>query len=156
MKKSLRASMAALALSLAFGSVIVAEAQIRVGGYKAADTNDAEVVEAAEFAVEARKENEGGPLSLVSIKRAERQSVAGVNYRLCLEVKAADETDAGEDSQHVSAVVFRSLQKKFTLRSWEDADCGETGSEGNHSSASLPPAAVTSLYTSLSKCFQEE
>jgi hypothetical protein len=132
MKKSLRIATVLVVLSVAFGCVIVGLAQNRpiVGGYKVVATDDPEVVAAAEFAVSEKKGQQDGPLSLVSIEHAERQVVAGMNYRLCIKVKAADETDAGEETQDVKVVVFRSLQKEYSLKSWDEENCSETGSDG--------------------------
>jgi hypothetical protein len=160
MRKRSRAVAAVLALSVALGCAAVATAQIVVGGYKNIDkpAEDSEVVAAAEFAVAARKEKVGGPLSLVSISRAERQVVQGTNYRLCLEVKAADETDAGADTQQVRAVVWHKLTRpgqprEYQLTSWEEADCGGGESQQSHPAAStLPADPVTSVYSSLSNC----
>ena len=134
MRKSSRWAVGPLALVVAFVCAAVAAAQPRVGGYNTAETNDAEVVAAAEFAVSSRAEQEGTTLSLVAVARAEIQVVAGRNYKLCLEVKAGDETDAGEESQYVQAVVYQNLQRKYTLKSWEPSACADSNSEGNHSS----------------------
>jgi hypothetical protein len=101
-----------------------------VGGYSKVATDDKGVVAAAEFAVAEQKRKQGGPLSLVSIERAEQQSVAGTNYRLCLNVKAADETDAGVEAESVEVVVFEKLPRapgnKYKLTSWTEKDCGES------------------------------
>src|SRR5215213_6258369 len=128
------AVIAAVCFCVAF-SCVAAVAQDRplVGGYKEVKTDDPGVLAAAEFAVSARKEQAGGPLSLVSIKGAETQVVQGRNYRLCLEVKAADETDAGVETQDVQAVVYQSLKNEYRLTSWEEKDCG--GSNSNHASS---------------------
>jgi hypothetical protein len=81
---------------------------------------------AAEFAVsEQKKKQDDSPLSLVSIEHAERQVVAGTNYRLCLKVKQADETDAGEDAQDVKVVVFKNLKQEYSLKSWDEENCSE-------------------------------
>ncbi|HEY0377713.1 MAG TPA: cystatin domain-containing protein [Pyrinomonadaceae bacterium] len=159
MKKSSQVLMVLVALGIAFGCASVGLGQGRpiVGGYKEAATDDAEVVAAAEFAVSARKEQEGGPLSLVSIKRAERQVVQGTNFRLCLEVKAADETDAGVDSQDVKVVVWQKLtrpgeEKQYQLTSWEEADCGGGDSEQHHAAPNVgtressPADSISVLY----------
>ena len=50
--------------------------------------------------------------------------MAGTNFRLCLKVKAADEDDAGVEPQDVKVVVFRSLKNEYSLKSWEEGDCG--------------------------------
>jgi hypothetical protein len=147
MKKSLQVLMVLAALGITFGCAAVGLGQGRVpmvGGYKKVATTDPGVVAAAEFAVSAKKEQQDGPLSLVSIEKAERQVVAGTNYRLCLKVKAADETDAGEETQDIQVVVFRSLQNKYELKSWEEANCGGSDSEGNH--YSQPAASVAGVY----------
>ncbi len=163
MKKSSQALMILVALGIAFGCATVGLGQGGVpivGGYKEAATDDSEVVAAAEFAISARKEKEGGPLSLVSIKRAESQVVQGTNYRLCLEVKAADETDAGVESQDVRVVVWSKLtrpgeKKQYQLTRWEEADCGDSAQ--NHATSLtreslLSADSVTSVYSSLSGC----
>lgn len=149
MKKSVQVL---IALSIVFGCAAVSFGQEEVqsvGGYSKVDTNNADVVAAAEFAVSARKEKTGGPLSLVSIKRAEHQVVAGINYRLCLEVKAGDETDAGVESQDVQVVVWNKLtrrgeKKKYELTSWHEANCSKNNSEQNHYSPQA--ASVAGVY----------
>lgn len=98
-----------------------ADAQRVLGGYKSISTDDAEVVAAAEFAVGNRVENntEQEGLELASVDKAEIQTVAGVNYRLCLTVKL------DEEEQQVQVVVFKSLQKEYSLKSWEVKTCSE-------------------------------
>jgi Aspartic acid proteinase inhibitor len=134
MRKCVHLLMTLVALGILFGCASVSFGQDDarppvVGGYSKVATDDSGVVSAAEFAVSARKEQEGGPLSLVSIERAERQSVAGTNYRLCLQVKAADEDDAGVEAQNVEVVVFEKLPRapgnKYKLTSWKEKDCGK-------------------------------
>ena len=92
-----------------------------VGGYRAVRVDDPEVAAAARFAVAARAKSEDVTIDLNSVVAAERQTVAGANYRLCLEVEADGVT------QNVKAVVFKSLQKQYQLKSWEEADCGGDG-----------------------------
>ena len=136
MGKRWMAVTAAVGLCVAF-SCVAAVAQERpiVGGYKEAKKDDPAVVAAAEFAVGARQEQAGGPLSLVSIMSAERQVVQGMNYRLCLEVKAGEETDAGVESQSVQAVVYQNLKREYSLTSWEEKHCGGEHSEESHASS---------------------
>jgi hypothetical protein len=99
-------------VSGAFGQVIT-------GGYKAVSTDDAGVTGAADFAVSKRAEtnSEQEDLALDSIDKAERQVVAGTNYRLCLTVSIGDE------SQQVQTVVYESLKQEYKLTSWTVADC---------------------------------
>ena len=55
------------------------------GGYSIAEI-DPEVQKAADFAVKAQAKATGKPLQLVKILKVERQVVAGLNYRLEIEV----------------------------------------------------------------------
>lgn len=123
MKISLRFMTALFVLSVAFGSVIVGLAQNRpiVGGYKEAPTDDQEVKGAAEFAVGAQGEKENITITLRSIEHAERQVVAGMNYKLCLRVGKGDDPEDAD----VKVVVFRNLKKEYTLKSWDEETCSE-------------------------------
>lgn len=120
-----------LLLSIAFGVFlgcgIAAQAQGRpsVGGYKEVDTDSAEVHEAAEFAVEAEGKKEETTIKLLSVEHAERQTVAGTNYRLCLKVEVEDKENNSDVTIEVQVVVFRNLQRAYSLTSWEQQDCGE-------------------------------
>ena len=89
----------------------------QVGGYQAAPKTDPAIVAAAKAAVSERQQKEGGDLTLVSIKRAETQLVAGINYRLCLKVKAKDK------SQTVTVVINKTLDDKYSITSWETGGC---------------------------------
>lgn len=102
------------------GFVLTANAQ-KLGGYKTVAVDDEQVVAATDFAVGNRVENntEQEGLELVSIDKAETQTVAGINYRLCLTVGLDGE------EQQVEAVVFKSLKGEYSLKSWTVKDCGE-------------------------------
>jgi hypothetical protein len=125
LKNRLKVITVLVVLGVAFGNGLAGRAQNRpiVGGYKPASKSDAGVKAAAEFAISERGETEGVSLNLVSIERAETQVVAGINYRLCLKISLEDDPD---ETQEVTVVVFRSLQKTHSLKSWEVADCGES------------------------------
>lgn len=88
----------------------------QLGGYRSVAVDDATVVAAANFAVSKEEETTEG-IELVEILKAERQTVAGANYRLCLRVKL------GEDTQDVQAVVNLNLQGEYSLTSWTPKDC---------------------------------
>lgn len=95
-----------------------------VGGYKAAPVDNEMVVAAAEFAVSNYSENNEVSLILLDIHKAERQTVQGANYRLCIEVGLADE--GNEDvSQFVQIVVYQDLKRNYKLTKWEPDACGE-------------------------------
>jgi hypothetical protein len=118
MRNILAAALLLAAFGVTFGGAREGAAGQMVGGYKPAAANDPEVTAAARFAVAARGKSENAVITLNSVLAAERQTVAGANYRLCLEVEVEGAT------QNVRAVVFKSLQKQYQLKSWEEADCG--------------------------------
>jgi hypothetical protein len=116
-KKSLLAVMIFLALYLALGVVLaMAQQQKQEGGYQKAPKNDPAIIAAANFAVNEQKK-ETGTISLASIKRAETQLVAGINYRLCLRFKVDGK------SRTATAVVNKTLDDRYTLTSWEPGGC---------------------------------
>ncbi|HWS90213.1 MAG TPA: cystatin domain-containing protein [Pyrinomonadaceae bacterium] len=128
MRKLFRAALFALALGVLFGSAAAVGARRqapRVGGYKQVATNAAEVVSAAKFAVAARARKQETEIRLVSVETAERQTVAGANYRLCLKVEESDAENNVDVTETVRAVVYRSLQNAYTLKNWEPEDCAE-------------------------------
>ena len=83
------------------------------GGYSAAAVTDPEVVAAAKFAVKRAARKGARRAALVSVEGAERQVVAGMNYRLRLKVRMNGKT------QDVTAVVYRDLKGKYELTSWK-------------------------------------
>ncbi len=121
----------ALLLAVVISLVVAANAQRILGGYRAIPTDDARVKEAADFAVSKRSEEQEG-LNLVSIEKAETQSVAGFNVRLCMTVSL------DEESQQIKAVVYKNLQSVFSLTSWDVVEsCGGSATSAR-SSASAP------------------
>ena len=128
MRKSFRAAPFVLALGVVFGSAAGAAGGRRqgppmVGGYKAAAADAPEVVSAAKFAVAAHARKLETEIKLISVEAAERQTVAGANYRLCLKVEEADTQNNVDVTETVSVVVFKSLKNAYTLRSWQAEDC---------------------------------
>lgn len=119
MKKKLPLILLSVAISAVMGCVLGLQAQQPpiVGGYQEASRTDSEVVSAAKFAIRQEKRKKRSGLSLISIERAETQVVAGTNYRLCLRVKLKGKI------QSVTTVVYRNLQQKFSLSSWEEDGC---------------------------------
>lgn len=95
------------------GTVSSAQQVPVVGDYQERSKADPEVVSAARFAVREEGRREGAPISLVAIKRAERQVVAGFNYRLQLSVKVKGEI------REVSAVIYQNLGREYSLSDWE-------------------------------------
>ena len=83
------------------------------GGYSPMAENSKDVAAAAAFAVRKQSEREKKPLKLIMISQAEKQVVAGMNYRLTLIV------GRGAFNRTVKALVFQDLKSKYKLISWE-------------------------------------
>ncbi|HMT06644.1 MAG TPA: cystatin domain-containing protein [Pyrinomonadaceae bacterium] len=121
MKRYFPLVFAAAVLFIVAGS---ASAQ-KVGGFKTADVEAADVQEAASFAIEAQAEKSGKEIVLDEVLKAETQVVAGRNYRICMRVNS----EAGEGQDDVSivvqAVVYVDLKGNKKLSSWAISECGE-------------------------------
>jgi len=109
-------------VAIALGCV-AATAQ-RLGGYREIDKSDEGATAAADFAVKAESEKKEMTYKLVSIEHAESQTVAGINYRLCLKVGYHKQDDDVDTTEFVRVVVFRSLQNQYSLTSWTEENCG--------------------------------
>lgn len=107
-------------------AAIVASAQ-RVGGYREIAKDDEGAVAAAEFAIKDQSEKKELTYKLVSVEKAETQVVAGINYRLCLKVGYRKQDEDADTTQFVQVVVFRNLQKEYSLTSWTEAECSKEG-----------------------------
>ena len=57
-----------------------------LGGFSSVSSNDADVLEIAQFATNALSNSKASRLALVNVVKAEKQIVAGVNYRLQLKL----------------------------------------------------------------------
>ena len=138
-KMKINLILAAAIFAATFGAA-VCPAQV-VGNYREASKTDKAVVRAANFAVGARgKAQQNRLLELIAVERAEKQVVAGANYRLCLTVKA----NAG--SEQATAIVYQNPQNQYELIDWTKGNCtgGETNSKSN--AANTPDAVVRNLY----------
>ena len=83
------------------------------GGYMERPTNDRGVRAAAAFAVRERVRQTRRRVTLLSITSAETQVVAGVNYRLVMDVRE------GGEVRSVTTVVFQNLRRRLSLVSWD-------------------------------------
>jgi hypothetical protein len=99
----------------------------RLGGYREIDKADEGAATAAEFAVKAESEKKEMTYKLVSIEHAESQTVAGINYRLCLKVGYHKQDDDVDATEFVRVVVYRNLQNQYSLTSWTEENCGDDG-----------------------------
>jgi len=82
------------------------------GAYAPAKLTE-DVKMAADFALREESKREVIGLKLVSISKAEKQIVAGVNFRLTLEV------NKGGSTRVANVVVFRDLKSRYQLTSWK-------------------------------------
>ena len=82
------------------------------GGYSSAEI-DPEVRRVAEFTLKTQSKSTGRPLKFIKILKAERQVVAGLNFRL--EIEVAD----GSKQLKARVVVWKKLDGSLALTSWE-------------------------------------
>ena len=101
----------------------------RVGGYKPVAATDAMANEAANFAVSARSDKSGKAIELLSVHTAERQTVQGANFRLCMQVNTEGADGEADAIIFVQAVVYVDLKRNKRLISWAISDCGEDDDE---------------------------
>ncbi len=124
MKMNLKVAAITAAFVAFWAGAAVCPAQMMVGNYREASKTDAAVVSAADFAIKTQNSfRKGNLLELTAIERAERQTVAGANYRLCLTVRA------GDKPEQATAVVYQNLKNEMSLTSWTAGKCSETMTE---------------------------
>jgi hypothetical protein len=75
------------------------------------------------FAALQRDKTKKTTVSLVSIKNAKRQVVAGMNYEICMLTNYRNKKSKKLVDQFVRVVVYRNLQNAFSLTSWTQEDC---------------------------------
>ena len=107
-----------------FFSLTVVSGQ-RTGGYREIDRTDEGAQAAAELAVKTESEKKEITYKLISIEHAETQTVAGINYRLCLKVGYHKQHDDVDTTEFVRVVVYRNLQNQYSLTSWTEENCGD-------------------------------
>lgn len=132
MRNNLRLLVCLFALGVAFAPARTGVAQQgppRVGGFKEVPADNAQVVAAARFAVQAQAEKQKTNMKLLSIHAAERQTVQGANYRLCLSVEIEDRENNVVVEQGVRAQVYQNLKGQFSLSKWAEEDCAEEDDE---------------------------
>jgi len=126
MTDNLRKTPAIIVIFVALICAVSTFGQIKTGGYKNASVNDAGVKEAANFAIETKAAELEQEISLEAIVKAETQTVAGTNYRLCLQLYAPAEEDETDGVQFsVTAIIFKNLKGEFALKSWDETECAE-------------------------------
>lgn len=124
MKRNSIAVLVAIVFALVGSVMVLAQ---KTGGYREIDKADEGAAAAAEFAVKDQSEKKELAYKLVSVEKAETQVVAGMNYRLCLKVSYTKQGEESETTEFVQVVVFRSLQKEYSLTSWSEEACSKDG-----------------------------
>ena len=102
---------------LGSASTSFAQTDVVTGAYGEADVKAKDVVSAAKFAVKKGAAKEKATITLVTIKQARMQVVAGLNYEVCLDVNYKK---AGKKAVHkyVKAVVYKNLKNVQSLTNW--------------------------------------
>lgn len=120
MKKHIRNILFFAALIFA-GSIAASNASAQItGGYGDASRSSKEVREAATFAVKAHAKKIGKAVKLVRIEKAETQVVAGLNYRICMDVR-----EGKGKQKRITAVIYRDLKQHLSLTTWKSGGCQE-------------------------------
>lgn len=113
MRKILLTALAAAALCAMFVTGAAQQREPIAGGYSEVAANDPGVDRAARFAVSEEGRRLKRAVSLLAVRRAEQQVVAGLNYRLTLSVRYGGRT------REVRALVYQNLKDAYSLTSWE-------------------------------------
>lgn len=128
-KLSVLAALAALFIFFGSSQTAFGQEEPIAGGYGTADVADENVVAAAKFAVRKQSKKQKATISLVEIKAAKMQVVAGLNYEVCLLVTSKAKLKSKPVRQTVKTVVYKNLKNVYSLTSWKvlkkPEECGE-------------------------------
>ncbi|MFT3743518.1 MAG: cystatin domain-containing protein [Pyrinomonadaceae bacterium] len=139
MRKTLIATIMFAAAAIFCTSQANAQGRPILGGYKEIPKTNANAKKAALWAVSAEAKRSEKEIEFISVVKAEQQTVAGTNFRMCL--KVSDSGAEGQDAAEVfvKVVVNLDLKNNYKLLSWEASDCGEDEDGGD-----AAPSAVAS------------
>ena len=114
------------ALFIFHGGVSAAYAQDEqiAGGYSKTKVTDKNIVAAAKFAVQKRGKTQKAAITVLSIKKAATQVVAGLNYEICMQVSVRKKSKKTV-KQTVQVVVYRNLKNVYSLTSWTEKACAD-------------------------------
>ncbi len=102
------------------GTKVSAQTDQIVGGYGDISVNSKDARRAAETAISSRSNRTGKKITLIRIKKAEQQVVAGLNNRVCMSVR-----EGRHKPYTVTAVVYQDLKKKRVLSKWKRGTCSD-------------------------------
>lgn len=145
MKKSWQVVIIIAALGMVLSCATTALAQMVpiAGGYAKTSTTSPEVVSAARYAAREQALKDSAIIFVDSIKSAEVQVVAGLNYRLSMRVIVYNKPE------DVIVVVYKNLKREYSLSSWEVVGKPASGSMG------LPSLYSDSAIEQLMKALDE-
>ena len=126
MKNQIKKSLLFVALGIVFCCTANNFAQINepiAGGYQTIEVTAPQIISAADFAVKAQAKKQKAKIKLVSVRKAEQQVVAGMNYNLCLQVETREKKKKTAVPQTIQATVFLNLNQKYELSAWAIAAC---------------------------------
>lgn len=126
MKKTISFVAAIAVLLVMTGSLAAANpkpAPQIAGGYAEVEVTNEEARANAEWAVREQMNKSGGSIELLTLRKAELQVVAGLNYRFCMQVTVEGKNGADATTYFVTAVVYVDLKQKKQLTRWEKSDC---------------------------------
>ena len=116
------------AICAVFGCVSAfAQSDDEAGGYVKASVNDAKVKAAANYAITVKAKEMKETLRLQSIKRAETQVVAGMNYRVCMVIYVpSKQAQTDGVTLYIDATIYQNLQGQYKITAWDDSEdnCG--------------------------------
>jgi hypothetical protein len=113
------------AFCMLFGGAAAVYGQSKIGGYRIVSVNDEGVKDAADFALEIKADEMDEEISLEGIIKAEKQTVAGTNYRLCLKLYIPDKKEETDGvTLYIKTVIFKSREGEYSIKNWEEANCG--------------------------------
>ncbi len=126
MKNKLRIMFTISVFCLIFSGAVSVFGQPRAGGYKDVSVSTPDVKAAADFAIEKKASEMEEELSLEGIIKAETQTVAGINYRLCLQLYIpAKEEETDGVQLFIKTVIYKNLKGEYSITSWEEEDCAD-------------------------------
>lgn len=128
MKKTLLKMFMLTAIFAVFGCLSAfAQSDDEAGGYVKTPVNDARVKAAANYAITVKAKEMKETLRFQSIKRAETQVVAGMNYQVCMVIYVpSKQAQTDGVTLYIDATIYQNLQGQYKLSAWDDSDdnCG--------------------------------
>lgn len=131
MRKIQRARLRFLLFVLIFPIAVGAFGQTP-GGYRLVPNDDPESLAAAKFAIREEGQKLSKSIVFSSMVYAQQQIASGTNHKLCMKVKV------NGTSKRAETVIYRNLQKQYSLTSWIWGQCTKPAELKN-----IPPAAAS-------------